>query len=253
MKNRNINIILNILSLIFALVVNFLATNLPLNNITTGQISDQFDVFFVPSGYVFSIWGLIYISLLAFAVYQALPAQRNNELLQSTDPWFILSNLANALWLVSYHYQQFVLSLIIMAILLVSLIIIFIKLEIGKRMSQKSWAWLVEIPFSIYLGWITVATIANATQVLDFLNWNGFGLAPEIWFIIMIAAAVFISTLMSFTRRNIAFALVLVWALAGIALKFPTDPLINYTAWAGAIAILTIAILAKFTKSKVAQ
>jgi len=253
MKNRNVRIILNTLSILLALVVNFLATNLPLNNITTGQISDQFDVYFVPSGYVFSIWGLIYIALLAFAVYQALPAQRNNELLRSIDPWFILSNLANALWLVSYHYQQFVLSLVIMAILLLSLIIIFIKLRIGKHSPQKSWSWLVEIPFSIYLGWITVATIANATQVLDFLNWTGFGLAPEIWFIIMIAAAVLISSLMSFTRRNIAFALVLVWALVGIALKFPADPLINYTAWAGAIAVLILAILVKFTKSKTAQ
>lgn len=244
MKNRKLSIIFNIVSLVAAFVVNYLAVNLPLNNLTTQEISDSFDIYFVPAGYVFSIWGVIYLGLLAFAIFQALPKQRENEDLAKIDFWFGLSNIANALWLVSFHYQRFVLALVFMLVLLVSLIIIFTRLRIGKRRMEISWKWLVEMPFSVYLSWVTVATIANVTQVLDYLNWNGFGIAPEIWFIIMVATVVLISALMSFTRRAFEFTLVLIWALAGIALKFPDVPKVNYAAWGGAIVIAVLGMVA---------
>ena len=243
MKKRNLTVILNILTLITALVVNYLSVNLPLNNMDTREISDSFDVYFVPAGYVFSIWGLIYLGLAAFAVYQALPDQREDEDLAKIDFWFMLSNISNALWLVCFHYQQFVLALLVMLVLLFSLIQIFLKLKIGRRKTEGAWKWLVETPFNIYLGWITVATIANATQVLDYLNWDGFGIAPEIWFVIMITIAVVISAIMSFDRHVFEFPMVLVWAFVGIAIKFPDVPVVNYASWGGAIAVSVFAML----------
>ena len=243
MKNRNLAVVLNIVSLIFALAVNYLSVNLPLNDLTPREISDSFDIYFVPAGYAFSIWGLIYLGLIVFAVYQALPGQRKNKYLARIDVWFVVSNLANALWLVCFHYQRFILALVMMVILLVSLINIFLKLKIGKRKTDAVWKWLVETPFNIYLGWITVATIANVTQVLDYLNWNRFGIAPEIWFVIVIVVAVAISASMSFTRRVFEFPLVLIWAFVAIALKFPKVPVVNYAAWGGAIAVGVLAML----------
>ncbi len=245
--------LINIISFLVTLAVNFLATNLPLNNLTTKEISDSFNIFFVPAGYVFSIWGLIYLGLIGFIVFQSLPKNRENNLVAKIGPWFAVSNLANAVWLISFHYQQFGLALVFMVVLLISLIAIFLRLDIGKARSSRQENWLINIPFSLYLGWITVATIANATQVLYFIKWDGFGLAPEIWLVIMLAAAVVISALMSLTRRNIPFALVLVWAFTGIAAKFPNPPLVNFSSWAAAGAVLLILVFALLSKPAVAE
>ena len=244
---------INILTFIVTLVVNFLATSLPLNDLTTKEISDSFNIYFVPAGYVFSIWGLIYLGLIAFIVFQSLPKNRENEHVSRIGIWFAVSNLANALWLVSFHYQQFALAMGFMLVLLVSLIAIFLRLDIGRTKVSASENWLVNVPFSLYLGWITVATIANATQLLYFLKWDGFGISPEIWLVIMLAAAVSISALMSLTRRNIPFALVLVWAFTGIAAKFPNMPLVNISSWAAAGAVILILVFALLSKPAVAE
>jgi hypothetical protein len=169
-EKRKVLITLDIFSLISALVVNYLSVNLPLNNLTPQQISDRFKIYFVPAGYAFSIWGVIYLGLIAFAIFRALPKQQDDEWLNKVDSWFILSNIANAMWLVCFHYPKFILALGFMALLLISLINIFEKLQIGRRKVTAAWKWAVEIPFSIYLGWISVATIANVSQVLDYVG-----------------------------------------------------------------------------------
>lgn len=250
MKDRKLFIWVNVLTFLLMLGLNFLATNLPLNNLTTGQISDMFDIYFVPEGYVFAIWGLIYLGLLGFVIYQALPKVRDNQRLAKIDFWFSLSNIANALWLVSFHYLRFGLAMVLMLVLLISLIMIFLKLDVGKAKFKGADLWLVDIPFGIYLGWITVATIANATQLLYVIGWEGFGVAPEIWLVIMLAAAVVISGLMSFSRRNIPHALVLIWAFIGIAVKFPGNPIVSYSAWGAAALVASLLVIALIAKPK---
>ena len=195
---RQIAVIVTVLG---TLVVNGLANALPLNGLNTGQISDRFDVYFVPAGYVFSIWGLIYLGLIAFAVYQALPSQRENPRLRAVGWWVALSGLANSTWIFLWHYEQFPLTLIAMLVLLASLIVIYLRLGIGRTRVSQAETWLARVPFSIYLGWITVATVANITSLLDYLNWNGFGLAAEVWMGIMLAAVLVITALVIFTRR----------------------------------------------------
>ena len=245
--------LLNVVGLVIALAVNATATLLPLNGLNTGQISDRYPVLIVPAGYVFSIWGIIYLGLIAFSVYQALPGQRENPRLQKLGLWFFFSSLVNAIWLVSFHYLQFGLAMVIMLILLGILIRIYTLLAIGKEIVKPVERWLVNLPFSVYLGWITVAAIANAAQLLYSLNWNGFGVAPEIWTLIMLMAAVVISALVSFTRRDVGYSLVLVWALAGIAIKQFALPIVSGAAWLAAAAVvvfLALAILLKPVRTK---
>ena len=220
-----------ILTIIATLVVNGLANALPLNGQNTGQISDRFDVYFVPAGYVFSIWGLIYLGLIVFAIFQALPAQRENPRLRATGWWISLGGLANSAWIFLWHYEQFPLTLVAMLILLGTLIVTYLRLGIGRTSAPAAETWAVRLPFSIYLGWITVATVANVTSLLDYLNWDGFGIAPEIWMGIVLAAVLVIAVLMNFTRRDIAYALVILWALAGISIKHAAVAAVAIPTW----------------------
>ncbi len=220
-----------IVTIIITLIVNGLANALPLNGHNTGQISDSFKVYFVPAGYVFSIWGLIYLGLIAFAIYQALPAQRQNPRLRATGWWIALGGLANSAWIFLWHYLQFPLTLVAMLVLLATLIITYLRLGIGRTTVPPAERWMARLPFSIYLGWITVATVANVTTVLDFLKWDRFGIAPEIWMGLTLAAVLVIAALMNFTRRDTAYALVILWALAGIGLKFSTVSAVAIPTW----------------------
>jgi hypothetical protein len=229
-----------VVSVAATIIVNVLANALPLNGQNTGEISDRFQVFFVPAGYVFSIWFLIYVGLISYAVYQALPAQRENPRLRATGWLAAASGLANIVWLFCWHYNLFGLSLVIMLALLGLLVSIYLRLGIGQRPVSTGMKWAVHVPFSVYLGWITVATIANATDVLDYLGWNGAPLAPEVWAVIMLAAAFLVTAGVLFTRRDVAYALVIVWAAAGIGVKQAGVDLVSAAAWivAGLVALL---------------
>jgi hypothetical protein len=247
----NRDILRQILVLIAAfatIIFNFLANLLPLNGLNTGELSDRFQIFFVPAGYVFSIWGLIYLGLIAYAIYQVLPAQRENPRLRSIGYLFILSCLANIAWLFLWHYEYFEFTLIVMGALLISLIAIYLRLDIGRGKVSAGERWAVQIPFSIYLGWITVATIANTTQLLYYLGWNGWGISPELWAVIMLAAGVVISAIMSLTRADIAYSLVLVWAYIGIAVKHADTPLVANSAWIATGLIIVILIIVLIRK-----
>jgi len=234
--------ILIVITTLVTLTVNGLANALPLNGLNTGEISDSFDIYFVPAGYVFSIWGLIYIGLIAYAIFQALPAQRQNPRLAKVGPWIILANLANAAWIFTWHYQLFPLSLVLMLILLISLLFTYQGLEIGRSAVPANERWLARLPFSIYLGWISVATIANVSDVLDYINWGRFGIAEEIWMVLLLAVVAALAWAMSLRQRDAAYLAVLLWALAGIGLKFPQNGVVTTATWAvfGLVALAFI-------------
>jgi hypothetical protein len=225
---RQIAVVLTVLATI---VVNALANILPINGQNTGAISDQFKVYFVPAGYVFSIWGLIYLGLIAMAIYQVLPSQRANPRLRSTGWWISLGGLANIAWIFLWHYEKFPLTLVAMLVLLATLIITYLRLGIGRLKVAPGERFTTHLTFSIYLGWITVATVANVTDVLNYLNWDGFGISPVVWMGIMLAAVFIIAGLMNFTRRDVPYTLVILWALAGIAVKFQNLSVIAIPTW----------------------
>jgi len=243
MNKDRVRQFLVIVAVLATIVINGLANALPINGQGTGEISDRFDVFFVPAGYVFSIWGLIYLGLIAYAGYQALPAQRENKKLASIAYPFVWSSVANIAWIFLWHYEVFPLTLIAMLVILACLIIIYLRLEIGRSAASTAERWFVRIPFSIYLGWITVATIANVTSLLDYLNWGGWGIQPEIWAVILFVASVLISGLMSFTRGDVAYSLVLFWALSGIAVKHADTALVTTSAWVATALVVILLLL----------
>jgi hypothetical protein len=234
----------NILSVIVALAVNILASALPLNGQNTGEISDRFKVLFVPSGYVFAIWGVIYIGWIAFAIYQALPAQRESPRLRRLGYLFAVSGFANATWLFCWHYNRFGLSVLVMLTLLALLIASYLSLNVGKTPAGRGERWCVDIPFGVYLGWITVATVANVTDLLYLLQWNGFGISPQAWTVIMLAVASLLGLAMALTRRDSAYLIVLVWSFAGIGVKQAGAPLVANSAWLAAGFALALAVYA---------
>jgi hypothetical protein len=242
--NNKLRQILVIVAVLAVIAVNFAATSLPLNGQDTGEISDRFDILFVPAGYVFSIWGLIYLGLLGYAVYQALPSQADNPRLQSISGFFFLSSVANITWLFLWHYLQFLLTWIAMLVLLFSLIAIYLRLRRTSEPVGAAESWLVRVPFSIYLGWISVATIANITQVLYYIEWGGWGLSEVAWAIVMLVVGVVLAGIMAFNERDPAYVLVFVWAYAGIGVAQADEPYVAMTAWGGTAMLALLAILA---------
>lgn len=241
---------LNVLAVVATLVVNGLANALPFNNLTTGEISDRFDVYFVPAAYVFSIWGLIYVALILFAVYQVLPSQQENRRLGRIGYLFAFSCLANMAWLFFWHYELFALSVVTMFALLLTLITIYLRLDIGRTSVSTTEKWLVDVPFSLYLGWITVATIANVTSFLDYIHWSGWGISPEWWTVIMLLATTVIASAMSFTRGDIAYMLVILWALVGIALKHAGTPIVAPAAWVAVVLVAIMMVVGKLSYTR---
>lgn len=231
-----------IFTTIFALISNFAANALPLNGLTTGEVSDSFNVLFVPAGYVFSIWGLIYIGLLAYTVYHSLPSQRENPRLRATGWLAALSSLANGAWIYFWHYGLYPLTLITMLVLLASLVAIYLRLDLGRTRFTLSERLTVALPFSIYLGWITVATIANITALLAYAGWDGWGISASIWTLVLLAAGVLIAGAMAFTRPNLAYLLVLVWAFVGISVRWLELPVLNVAGFAAAGIVLLLAV-----------
>ena len=231
------------------IAINGLATGLPLNGQSTGEISDRFPSLFTPAGYVFSIWGVIYLGLLAYMVYQALPSQRANPRLRSIGWLYVVSGMANSVWIFLWHYNQFAWSLVVMLVLLASLIGIYLRLSPFTRRVGAAERWTTHIPFSIYLGWITVATVANVATVLLDWNWTGGPLSPALWAILMIAVATVLGLIFALREVNPAYVFVLVWAFAGIAVKQSAIPAVAWTAIAAAI-LLVVAIVAGWLRSR---
>jgi hypothetical protein len=220
---------------IVTVLVNGLANALPINGQNTGEISDRFPIYFVPAGWTFAIWLPIYLGLGAYVIYQAQAERGANLRLRSIAWPFVTSCALNVAWIFLWHYNVFVATLPVMVGLLLCLILIYRRLDIGLYDAAPDFFWLVQVPFSVYLGWITVATIANASQVLYYLGWSGWGLAPETWTVIMLAVATAVGGLVAFRRRDLFFLVVLIWAFVGIAFGQQGAPVVVAAAWIAAI------------------
>ncbi len=210
-----------VITTVVMLGTNAAATLLPINGQSTAEISDRYPTLFTPAGYVFSIWGLIYIALAVFTAYQALPSQKHSRLQASIGWWLVLSNLFNTAWILAWHYNLVELSVLIMLGLLVSLLMIYVRLHlkpVAPITAQQR--WLTSRPISLYLGWISVATIANISVLLYVLNWNGLGIGPDVWTWVMSGIAVILALVMVLRHRDYIYAAVIVWALVGVAIKY---------------------------------
>ncbi len=236
----------NGIAFVSVVVVNFLANLLPINNLTTGELSDNYPNLFVPAGLTFSIWGVIYLLLLVFVIYQAqdLFSKKKKELafLYKIHLLFIGSCVINILWVFFWHYEYVILSLMTIVVLFIVLLMIYLRLDIGKASVNVKERLAVHVPFSVYLGWITVATIANVTAALVCSGWTGGPLSEEIWTILVIVVGLLITGGVLFTRRDIAYGLVIVWAYLGIVIK-QQDPFLGNTTVSNT-ALISLIIIA---------
>ncbi len=229
--------IINLAMFGLMITMNYLANALPINNKTTGQLSAQYPNLFVPAGITFSIWGVIYLLLFAFVILQF--RESNRTVVQQIGWAFAISCLLNALWIVSWHYEQLPLSLIIMLGLLASLVYIGIKI-------YPLSSGLTKAVFGIYLGWICIATIANTTALLVNYQWGGWGIGDQAWTMIIISAGLIIASLVLIRLNNPFIGLAVIWAFAGIILnRWGTHPLIVTTAFIS-IGIITLLTLLMF-------
>jgi hypothetical protein len=213
--------VLNVLSFIGMLVVNTLANSLPINGKNTGELSALYPNEFVPAGYTFSIWLLIYLALTGFVVYQAgaFTDSKKERMVENMGFLFILSSLLNMSWILVWHYMIVWASVLVMLGLLLTLITIHIRFNIPKSTTTTGEKLWIQVPFSIYLGWIMIATIANITAFLVDNNWNGYPLSGYTWAIIMIIIATLLCIIFLWRRNNYIIPLVAVWSITGIILK----------------------------------
>lgn len=220
-KNLTTKVIV-LVSYVLMIVVNALANTLPLNGITTGEISNNYENLFAPTGFTFAIWGLIYLLLAAYTLYQlglfgGNKSAANERLLSRVGILFSISSLANAAWIFCWHYDYIPLSMLLMVIILLCLI--FINEALKKETLNSRDKFFISLPFSVYFGWITVATVANVTVLLVSLGWDGFGIAPEVWTVIVLVVAALIGGITSIVNRDVAYGGVIIWAYAGILVK----------------------------------
>lgn len=213
--------IANIIAFIATVCINYLSNTGAINNTTIGEVSASMNTLFTPAGYAFSIWGLIYLLLLGFVVYQSrslFTSVRDNAFILKTGWWFVLSCVANMVWVTFWLYGYISFSIISMFVLLYSL------LKIVVNNSMELWDAPISVitflwwPFVFYSGWVTVASIANVAAYLSSISWDGWGFSETSWTVLMIIIAGIINLAVTWKRNMREFALVGVWALVAIAI-----------------------------------
>ena len=208
----------NIVAFLVVIVTNVLSNALPINNQTMSAISAKYPSLFTPAGFTFSIWGVIYLLLLVFIIYQSLPSQRDNQAIAGISRLFQINCIANAVWIVVWHYDFLALSVVVMLVILASMILIY------KRLLDDS--WILRLPFSLYTAWICVATIANISALQNANGWDDIGFSAVQWTLVKLALTGAIAATVIVKLRDIGFILVIAWATYGISVMQVDTPAI---------------------------
>jgi hypothetical protein len=242
-KTNLLRQVITLVSIIAAFGMNVLANVNPPKGLTIGQISNKFfnDILITPANYAFAVWGIIYLGLISLAIYQVLPTQKTNLLLQKIGYKLAIASILQIIWVICFLYEQYALSFIAMLGILLPLIAAYWYIPFNRRISKWD-KYLVRTPVSIYLSWISVATIVNGAIVLKNWGWNGWGISPQIWTIVMLLVAALITHLVSLPRLDFAYAGVFIWALVAIAIKNVNAIIISGTA-IGLSLVLIILLL----------
>jgi hypothetical protein len=209
---------LNLCATLLTIIINGLSNTPILGVKNVGEISDSYPNLFTPAGYVFSIWGVIYTLLIVFTIYQIFPHQQDKSFLDKIGYFYVIGSLANCVWILLWVNEYIALSTVMMFILLISLIVIYLRLDFGKNISFRE-KIMVYLPFSVYLGWITVASIGNVAVSLVSLNWDGLGISDLSWTLLMILIATILTLIVIITKGDVGYSLVVAWALIGIIVK----------------------------------
>lgn len=239
--------ITNLVITIGIIIWNYATNVIGINGNTVGSLSAEYKNLFTPASYAFAIWGLIFTSLMAFAIFQLIRAyskDKENDFITQIGPWYNIANLANAAWLWFWLNEVTWLTVLLMLLILFSLIQVIIKLDMNRTVVSKQIKSFVWFPMGLYAGWITVATVANVSAYLAKINFD-FLFSETVWAILLIIIAALINYLVLIKRNMPVFAGVGVWALAAISVKhWGSNPSLQWVALSAAIG-LTIAIVFK--------
>lgn len=216
-RSRTMKLLLgSLVGFTFAILMNFLANYLPVNGVTTAEISDKYYSLFTPAGFTFIIWGVIYASLALLLGVLSWGVIRHREramkIISSIGWYFIASSVFNGIWIFTWHYDLILVSFFVILGLLASLILLYRKLKVSQ-FSEGAYI----LPFSIYLGWVSVATVANLVAFTIAVNWGQFGLPSELWFTFLLVAVIVLSAYMLREHNDYLYGLVILWALSGIS------------------------------------
>jgi hypothetical protein len=232
-----------VVSYALTLLVNALATTGVLGGLTTREIATQYPIYFLPANFTFSIWGVIYLALGAYTVFQALPSQREQPRQRAVGWLIALTGVFNSLWLVTFQNTLFWASMLAMLALLATLLVIYIGLDIGIAPVSLTTFLLVTLPISLYLGWITVATIANASYVLYDAGWNGWGIPAATWAVIMLLVATALTAYVGAIRGDIVYLVVVIWAFYGIWVRQAGVEQVAFVAGTAALALAAAGLI----------
>lgn len=246
--------ILNIIAVVFTIVMNALANILPFNGVNTGMVADSFPNYFTPPGYVFAIWGAIYILLFIFMFYQAKGDQVNEEYLGKIGYLYFVGAILNVAWLMLFHYSYnntplLIWSEFLIAGFLVVLLVTYVKLQIGITEVPLKQKFAIHLPTSVYLGWISLATIANTAALLNTYFVISVD-AQYLWTALVLIVALVLTTLMIVLRGDLAYGLVVIWASTGIASKWAAIPLIYNTAMIVAVVVALLIVVVPLIRKK---
>ncbi|MBD3211596.1 MAG: hypothetical protein GF311_03230 [Candidatus Lokiarchaeota archaeon] len=232
----------NIIAVIATIAINLLANIVPFGGNTTGDLAENYPNLFVPAGYVFSIWFIIYVLIVIFAFYQAKDLFKSEKedlpFIEKISIFFIIGSLGNILWIFFWHYEVVIGAMISILILFISLLIIYVNLEIGISEAPRNEKLYVHLPISVYFGWLTVATVAQIVALLVDLGVPSLGLLAELLTVVVIVVVLLLALINLYTREDIAYNLVIVWASIGIFVKqLPSNLLVSITALIAALIV----------------
>ncbi len=247
MSNDRMRQVLVLAGILFALVLNGAANVLPINGQTTAEISDRFEVFVTPAGYVFAIWGLIYLGQLAFLAQTLRPSHLADPLLRRIGLLPALIGVLNGVWILLWHYEVFAATVVVMAALLLSLIWLYRRADFdatarpGSNVARDD-RWLVQVPWSLYLGWITVATIANVAAVGNWAGVPTFGVAEPLIAAAVLLVGLAIAVTVMLRTADVAYGAVIVWAYVGIVVKEAATGWVPWVAGLGALVVAALVL-----------
>ncbi len=233
---------MTIVAVFGSIFINTISNIFPLNGVNIGKLSNTIfaPVQIIPANYAFSIWGLIYIALIAFSFYQFQPSQKYNPSLQGSAYLLVFACLAQCVWIYLFLARLFPLSCIAILAILLPLMAMYRYLGIGQHQVSSQDRWFIHIPISIYLAWIAVATVVNVAVTLYSLNWDGWGISSSVWTVIMMIVSSAIAAMVTVQGRNTTYIYVTIWALIAISIRQINTPLI---AISGVVLAIVLALV----------
>lgn len=233
-----------LVAIVGSIAINTISNIFPFNGFSIGTLSNTLfaPVHITPANYAFAIWGVVYTGLIAFGLFQLQPSQRRNPRLQHSGYLLAIACLSQCIWIYLFLARLFPLSVLAMLGILLPLIGIYQRLGVGESNISRQERWFLQVPISIYLGWISVATILNVANALYSINWNGWGIDPIVWTIVMMIVSAALAAVVMVQRRDPAFPLVIVWALVSIAIRQFTVPSIVTTGVLTSIGLVLLVL-----------